>query len=1041
MYLLNANLKYYPVKDSDKESDIIKKFRQALETNQIHIRYTINLSAHTIRYFFSDPTFGACSFRVNSSGGISDVIDSVLYPSFQLVNVFIQYLYEKETKASDTTLQALYPDIYEEEVLKKGMTEEEKDNYDDTKLNFRDFLSSLQTEEQEDEEVITEPEKLLFKVSINNHYTSFSFSVKAYNPKTKKKYSLSDSYERFILSGSPVEEKSKQILFAMAPLYYKPTYYYDDKEIKFVKQVLGQAIKAMATQDIEEKSFLPLEFEDEGFALENEVKTIQVSIDKDGNIISPYTENNHNFLFDFGNPKDLVYFDSKKHLATCLTFSTDAEKKLLVFKFNNPMFDTKYFGKEIAQSLVPAVKGVINIEPSFLSKSMREVDHIAYFIDLDKDKLELICKSKYFLRGLEVDHDKYKEKHAKNVDSFEKVLLDMNLPVDGVVSDEKIIADFISASLKRLKRTCQIFISEDVKKLKKKPIAKINIIVQSQQDWFSLHFQSNDYTDEEISSILSAYKKKKKYFRLRNDILTLDEGNGKDILTLMNDFDLNQTKIPVYQALKLKARQNVTLSDDIKELFRKVQNYDDQEVALDEHILDVIRPYQLKGVKWLTSLKENHLSGILADDMGLGKTLEVIAFLSQYHLNKPNLVVCPKSLTFNWEDEFHKWDPKSKVVVLSSGREDRHNKMLQMNPEENTTYIISYDSLRIDLDLFKNREFGFLILDEGQYIANALSQKTRAVKTLNADYKFALTGTPIQNSLMDLWSIFDFLMPGYLKTFTEFKKIYGSFDLVKEDRKHLENIVSPFLLKRKKDDVLTELPGKIVMTQNLVMDDEESKLYEAYLTNARKALQAKKEKGKNAGIEVLSALTRLRELCVDPSTFLDYKNISTKLDYTVALVKEAIGKGHKIIVFSSFTSVLDHLALLLDAEHITHKSIQGNTTANKRLELAKDFNENDDIKVMLVSLKAGGTGLNLIGGDIVIHLDPWWNVAAEDQASDRAYRIGQTRKVIIYKLVMKNTIEEKVLNLQEKKKDLSDIFDNINSKTALTDDDIEYLLN
>ena len=240
------------------------------------------------------------------------------------------------------------------------------------------------------------------------------------------------------------------------------------------------------------------------------------------------------------------------------------------------------------------------------------------------------------------------------------------------------------------------------------------------------------------------------------------------------------------------------------------------------------------------------------------------------------------------------------------------------------------------------------------------------------------------------------------------KKIYGKFDLNTEERKHLENIVSPFLLKRRKDDVLKELPGKTIMTQSLVMDNEEQMLYDVYLSKARNALISKE---KNNKMEVLSALTRLRQLCVDPSTFLEYKKISSKLEYTLSLIKEAINNGHKILLFSSFTSILDHLEELLDKEKITYETIKGKTSAINRIKLTDIFNTSDEIKVMLISLKAGGTGLNLIGTDIVIHLDPWWNVASEDQASDRAYRIGQTKKVIIYKLVMKNTIEEKVLNL------------------------------
>ena len=1024
---------------SKPDSDIVNKLYQALDSNEIHVCYNIYQKSREIQYFFSDVVFGECGFHVNSNGDIvkSFSYNSENFPSISLVDAFIHYMYEKESQLSDDKLRDLYTDIYDEEIIKKGLSTEQIEQFDSTKESFKDLLSSIDTSYDEEAEIV---DKLYFKLILDDIYSLDEFKLKVYDEDYKYKYNFEEVFERYILNGYQLDEESKKILLAFSPLY-NPTSSYSYCSNDYYKKILGQGLKALKDQKCERKSFKPFEFDDEDFDLNSEVKNVEVTIDKDGNIVTSYQNDSDCEYYDFKNPREIMCFDMTNNIVSFLVTRSETEKKLFLFKMKNPMFNTKYFEKEISQSLVPTVKDVISIEQTYLSNSLKKIDHIEYYIDLDNDKLELICKTNYFLGGNEVTAEEYKERYANNFNNFTLALDSLLLPDNGVVSDVDIIVDFISDSLTHLKKACQVFVSEDVKKLKKKPVAKINILVQSNQDWFSFDFQSNEYSKEEVESILAAYKKKKRYYRLRNDILKLDEGDGKDIITLMNDFDINQEKIPVYQALKLKSRQNVTLSDELRELFDKIQDYDDQKLSLDENLMNVLRPYQIKGIQWLTVLKENHLSGILADDMGLGKTLEIIAFLSQYHNEKPNLVVSPKSLTFNWEDEFHKWNPKAKVVVLSSSKEDRHNKLSEMRNDDETTYIISYDSLRIDLDLFRDKEFSFLILDEGQYISNAFSQKSRAVKTLTADYKFALTGTPIQNSLMDLWSLFDFLMPGYLKSFFDFKKLYGKFDLDAEDRKHLENIVSPFLLKRKKDDVLTELPGKIIMTQNLVMDDEEKVLYEAYLSKARNAMLEKQREGKSAGLEVLSALTRLRQLCVDPSSFLEFKKTSSKLEYTIFLIKEAIAKGHKILLFSSFTTVLDHVAKLLDEERITHETIQGNTSATKRLKLVKDFNSKDDIKVMLISLKAGGTGLNLVGADIVIHLDPWWNVAAEDQASDRAYRIGQTRKVVIYKLVMKNTIEEKVLTLQDKKKDLSDIFDNINSKTGLSDEDINYLLN
>ncbi len=1032
MYLSKINISIY----KEVDSDIVLKFREALKSNKIKIKYLINLSEHYIKYFFVDDFFGSGSFKVESEGIIRSVSESTIFPSASLIYTFINYLYEYEISADDETLKRLYPDLYEEEIIKREMTDEERQEYDETKNNFLELLSSLN--ENSNDDTINEPEKLFFKLEIDDeaYYDTISYDIKVISLKTKHKYSFKNAFERFILKGNPLEKESKEILLTFSSLYEKPSYYYDAKENSFYKTIIGQGIKSLMHQSPSKSSLKPLSFNEEDYDLDKEIKHIQVSIDKDGNIVSPYTIDSNSFFFDFGIRKEIVHFNKKKHLATYIVLNSDAEKKLLIFKCKNPLFNTKLFKKEISEALVPTIKDVVDIDSTFLSESMKKVDHIEYYIDLNKDNLELICKTNYFLQGKEVSNDEFKEKHEGNLNNFHQELVNLDIPENGVVDKDNVIANFITTPLTNLKRTCQVFISDEVKKLKKKPIAKINVVIESNQDWFSLHLESNEYTEEEINGILGAYKKKKKYYRLRNEILVLDEGDGKDMISLLNDFDLKDEKIPVYQALKLKARQDVTLSSEIKDLFNKISNYDDQKISLDKNLKSVLRPYQIKGVKWLTVLKENHLSGILADDMGLGKSLEMIAFLSQYHEGKPNLIVCPKSLTYNWENEFKQWNPKAKVVVLSSDKDDRHAK-LQKIKNSDVTYIISYDSLRIDLDFFKDKEFGFLILDESQYIANAFAQKSKAVKTIKADYKFALTGTPIQNSLMDLWSIFDFLMPGYLKTFNDFKKMYGKFDLDTKERKHLENIVSPFLLKRKKDDVLTELPGKTIMTQSLVMDKEEQSLYDAYLSKARNALFAKEKKGR---IEVLSDLTRLRQLCVDPSTFLEYKNVSSKLEYTLSLIKEAISNGHKILLFSSFTSVLDHLATLLTDEKITYETIQGDTSAAKRIKLAESFNTKDDIKVMLVSLKAGGTGLNLIGADIVIHLDPWWNLAAEDQASDRAYRIGQTRKVIIYKLVMKNTIEEKVLTLQGKKKDLSDIFDNINTSAGLTDDDIKYLL-
>ncbi len=1037
MYLLKSNLeKYYT-----KNYELIDYLQKRIASKEAEVYFFYEPKQDRIFYILNDPILGSTTFYVTNDGTTYRYRAD---DTGELRDAFCFCMQRNEKKLSDEELQKRYPEIYENEIITRGMSPTELLEYKKTKSEFNSFLSTLEylddvQDKKEPSDIDVREETLYFCVDIDDNRYPDSYSVTAYDEKGKKLGPLDTVADWFDGNKRKLTKQSQDILNTLLPGHNQDPYY--SNEVRFCLRLLKRGLEMMAKVDYSSlPNVHPLCVESHDYDLDSETKRLQVSMDKDGNIVSNLnlTEaptictlmENNLYLF-------LEYQNSVAHLVEC-----NNPKMLALYKFmqKNPSFNMKYFKKEITTKLIPSIKNSVEIETELLNDSLRMIDHIEYCVDLDIEKMHLLFKTSYFSQGKAVTKEEFSLLQQDLNRRFEQALYDNDLPLEGRMENENRIANFISNPLTSLKKCCSLFISEDVKKLKVKPVAKLNISIVSGQDWFSINFDSSEYSKEEVDGILNAYKKKKKFFLVRDSILSLDDKNSEDVLEILKDFDLKDKKIPIYQVLKLQGNDNVVLPSDIKALFEEIQNYEMHPLSLEENFNQVLRPYQVKGVKWLSTLKENHLSGILADDMGLGKTLEMIAFLSQYHLGKPNLIVCPKSLTYNWEDEFRKWNPKSKVVVLSRDKAERHALVAKMKMDEEVTYIISYDSLRIDLDLFENRQFGFLVLDEGQYIANALSQKARAVKSLKADYKFALTGTPIQNSLMDLWSIFDFLMPGYLKSFTEFKKVYAKYDLEKEDRDHLEHIVSPFLLKRRKDDVLTELPGKIIQTQSLLMDEEETKLYQAYLLKTQKVFENKDSRGKTNKIEVLSALTRLRQLCVDPSTFLDYKNISSKLDYTINLIKEATGKKHKIILFSSFTSVLSHIGKLLEKQKITYEEITGATSATKRLALAKDFNEKDDTKVMLVSLKAGGTGLNLIGGDIVIHLDPWWNIAAEDQASDRAYRIGQKKKVTIYKLVMKNTIEEKVLTLQEKKKDLSSIFDNAEGKSSISDEDIAYLL-
>ena len=410
---------------------------------------------------------------------------------------------------------------------------------------------------------------------------------------------------------------------------------------------------------------------------------------------------------------------------------------------------------------------------------------------------------------------------------------------------------------------------------------------------------------------------------------------------------------------------------------------------------------------------------------GFGKTIQLLAVLQSYleenPVAKPSIVVCPSSLSLNWENEIAKFAPSIKTLVVHGNSEERK---LQIENIKNYNLIItSYDLLKRDIELYQtaNYDFKYIIADEAQYIKNNNTQNARAIKEIKSETRFALTGTPIENSLSELWSIFDFIMPGYLYNYKKFKEIY-EVPIVKDNdnwaMNKLKMLIEPFILRRTKKEVLTELPDKTISILNNEMQDEQLELYLAYLNNARKEVQ---EEIKNSGFEknqikILALLMRLRQICCHPSLFIsDYTGGSSKLNQCIEVVKDAISSGHKILLFSGYSSMLEIIEQELKQEKIKYFKLTGQTKVGDRIKLVDEFNTNEEIKVFLISLKAGGTGLNLIGADMVIHYDPWWNLSAENQATDRTYRIGQKKNVQVYKLITKDSIEERIYELQERK--------------------------
>lgn len=413
-----------------------------------------------------------------------------------------------------------------------------------------------------------------------------------------------------------------------------------------------------------------------------------------------------------------------------------------------------------------------------------------------------------------------------------------------------------------------------------------------------------------------------------------------------------------------------------------------------------------------------------------GKTIQMLSVIVDYVQNNKNrkasLVVSPSSLTLNWQNEAQKFAQGLKTLVINGTLTERKRKIKEI--EQYDLVITSYDLLKRDIELYikKDYHFRYIIADEAQYLKNSNTQNAKSIKKIKADTRYALTGTPIENSLSELWSIFDFIMPGYLFNYKYFKTTYETPIIKEEDKKAMEKLrmlIEPFILRRNKKEVLTELPDKTITVLNNEMGEEQKRIYLTYLAQAKQEIAEKIELDgyEKSHMQILAALTRLRQICCHPSLFIqDYKDTSSKLEQCMEILQDATSSGHKILLFSGYTSMLEIIEKELKQKKITYFKLTGSTKVEERIELVEEFNKNPDIKVFLISLKAGGTGLNLTGADIVVHYDPWWNLSTENQATDRAYRIGQKNNVQVYKLITKNSIEEKIYELQQKKAELVD---------------------
>jgi len=553
-----------------------------------------------------------------------------------------------------------------------------------------------------------------------------------------------------------------------------------------------------------------------------------------------------------------------------------------------------------------------------------------------------------------------------------------------------------------------------------------------------------DVSPSEIAGILSALRHKKDYYRMKNGtFLDISDGFfGFDILNNL-DFSYNDIKngrktLSKHTAMYLSGLVQsgaITSNDEFEDLIDEIRSI---RADIPEYLDKVLRDYQKTGVHWMKQLSWLGFGGILADDMGLGKTLEVIAFIVSEKSNLPTLVVCPSSLTYNWQSEISRFAPDMKSLIIDGTKEERLR--LLDNTQGYDFVITSYPLLRRDISGYQGLEFAYCIIDEAQHIKNPKTLSAKAVKKIRAGGYYALSGTPIENSLSELWSIFDFIMPGYLYSQSQFTERYSNPISRNNDGIAMEDLrkkIKPFVLRRMKYEVLKELPDKIENTFFAELESGQKKMYSALLAASRREVSEAVMTG-NDSMKILSLLMRLRQICCHPQLIDEHSAIdSGKLKLLVDLVENGLDSGHRILIFSQFTTMLGIIRNTLSSLNIDYFYLDGQTSAKERTLLADKFNSGEK-SVFLVSLKAGGTGLNLIGADMVIHYDPWWNPAAVDQASDRAYRIGQTKAVHVIRLASKGTIEEQILKLQEKKRDLADGIISTNSSmlSALTKEEI-----
>lgn len=888
----------------------------------------------------------------------------------------------------------------------------------------------------------------LLENALNNeeHYFTKTFT---YNPETH--YFLAQDLEIFELLFAVLKNEE---IYSGYSVYHYQAARNDKRSIVvpslLIKQLLEKLIERDFTVEVNNKVFkhievihdhLPFQFE----ITQNDQEDLML-------VMNDVAEATYFDLYDLLFSNGVFYFPTKEQIPI-LEQITNLGLENQQLPINNDQADV--FLSEVLPSLKKI--GGVEISEKVAAEIIQVPLRAKLFLEANEDLI--VGKLEYHYGIYQIDPFGKREQNdvmiIRDAESEQKI---MNLIEHAsfryngrelyINADENELYDFLYTILPLLDKHVELFLTSEVRDyiVEDEPMPSTNVRMESSTNLLEIGFDIEGVDDEEINQILQSVIERKRYYRMKSGALLSLEGEGfSSMQRLFSDLAINKDdladgniNLPVYRGLEIDELIDTKKAYDpaFQRLLDHLKSPEEQVYELPDNLNASLRNYQQTGYKWFKSLSDYHLGGILADDMGLGKTLQTIAYIlsEPSEANQPHLIVAPSSVVYNWKSEFNRFAPDLDVAIMTGAPQERLDKIKTLTHKD--AWITSYATLRQDIEFYNELNFQTLVLDEAQFIKNYATKTSKAIREIKAGRVFALSGTPIENSIDELWAIFQVVLPGLMPN-------QRSFNQLSHER--IMKMTKPFILRRLKEDVLKELPEKIETTYVSELTKDQKELYVGYLRQLQQeASSSMQESGFNKNrMKILAGITRLRQLCCHPSLFIEnYEGKSGKLEQLMETIRNSIANGKRMLIFSQFTSMHEIIIEKLKAEGIDHFYLHGGTPSEDRVDMSNRFNDGEN-DVFLISLRAGGTGLNLTGADTVILYDLWWNPAVEDQATGRAHRFGQKKVVQVIRLITEGTIEERIYELQQKKRELIDqvIQPGETMLSSLSENDIREILN